>query len=66
MTIKTILPAIALAFGIAAGICAPETASGRNRQKVVYKHKRVHHKHRVGLRHIGRGTKTTNKVKVEH
>ena len=66
MSIKKLLPAIAIALCIATSVFAPETSEARHHRKVVYKTKRVHHRHRVGLRHVGRGTRTTVKVKTVH
>lgn len=58
-TATAFLVAAGLAFGFS-GV-TPVEAKGR---KVVVKHKRKHHRHRVGIKHIGRGTKVKTTVKT--
>jgi hypothetical protein len=65
MSIRKTFTAILLAAGIALTIAVPEPAYARHR-KVVVKHKRKHHRHVVGLKHIGRGTKHKTTVKTSH
>lgn len=65
MNIRKLLTLCLLATGLALGIGVPEQSSAKDR-KVVVKHKRKHHRHRVGLKHVGRGTKRKTVVKTSH
>lgn len=63
MSLRKIFTACVLVAGITLTIVVPEPAYAKHR-KVVVKHKYKHHRHKVGLKHIGRGTKHKNVVKV--
>jgi hypothetical protein len=65
MSLRKFLTAGLIAAGIALTVAVPEPAYAKHR-KVVVKHKHKYHKHKVGLKHIGRGTKHKNVVKTSH
>ncbi len=65
MNIRNIITTCLLAAGLAFSVCVPQPAEARTK-KVVYKKKHKHHRHAVGLRHIGRGSKTKTVVKTSH
>lgn len=63
MSIQKIIIATLVALGF--GLAVPTESSAR-RRKVVVKRKVIHHRHRVGLRHVGRGTKVKTETKITH
>ena len=64
MDIRKIIISCFIAIGLTSGFVAtPAVAKDR---KVVMKKKHKRHRHKVGLRHIGRGTKHKTVVKTSH